>query len=107
MNYKRFSKVKNTNWALRSPKFPLEGPVGTELEEGVAVGGDLVVGGGLVVGGFVALQSMKSQMLNRSLGIAEKAIARQDKSIRDVFMSLSQNYLNFEVSEFCLRPLKS
>ena len=77
------------------------------MEEGVAVGGDLVVGGGLVVGGFVALQSMKSQMLNRSLGIAEKAIARQDKSITDVFMLLSQNDLKFEISESYLIPLKS
>ena len=53
-----------------------------------------MVGGALVVGGFFfALQSMKAQMLNRSFGIAEKAIARQGKSRKGIFMLLSQNDL--------------
>ena len=48
----------------------------------------------MVVGGFFfALQSMKAQMLNRSFGIAEKAIARQGKSRKGIFMLLSQNDL--------------
>ena len=47
----------------------------------------------MVGGGLVALQSMMAQMLNRSLGIAEKAIARQGKSKKGIFMLLSQNDL--------------
>ena len=41
----------------------------------------------------MALQSMKSQILKRSLGTAPKAIARQDKNRKGVFISLSQNDL--------------
>ena len=69
-----------------------------------------VVGGrveGWLVGPWVALQSMKAQILKRSLGTAPKTIARQDKSKMGVFISQWQNDLKFGGFKCYFQHLKS
>ena len=84
--------MEDTNSALRCSKFPLG--LEPDIEGFVGDGGLVVKEGDWVVEGFlVALQSIRAQISNRSLRIAEKASVRQGKIMKGVFMLLSQNDL--------------